>query len=136
MTSNLHSQGVKHIVIQLTAQKIEEHRLHLKVHCPWGWFDSIKEGGHFKVKPLSSLSLQKHHHRAEHRIVVTSTAEITNCDQVLTLTENQSTYIPLGAVHRLVNPGNIPLEIIEVQSGCYLGEDDIVRYEDNYYRSC
>ena len=135
------SQDVKHIVTVLSQQKREEQTLHRKVHRPWGWYDSIDEGGRFKVKriqvkPNASLSLQKHHHRAEHWIVVTGTAEITNGDKVLTLTENQSTYIPLGAVHRLVNPGNIPLEIIEVQSGSYLGEDDIVRYEDNYGRSC
>jgi mannose-1-phosphate guanylyltransferase/mannose-6-phosphate isomerase len=130
------SQDVKHIVNQLTEQKREEQTLHRKVHRPWGWYDSIDEGGRFKVKriqvkPKASLSLQKHHHRAEHWIVVTGAAEITNGDQVQTQTENQSTYIPLGAVHRLVNPGSIPLEIIEVQSGSYLGENDIVRYEDN-----
>jgi mannose-1-phosphate guanylyltransferase/mannose-6-phosphate isomerase len=135
------SQEVKAIVNQLGAQKREEKTLHRKVHRPWGWYDSIDEGGRFKVKrilvkPKASLSLQKHHHRAEHWIVVTGTAEITNGDKVLTLTENQSTYIPLGAVHRLVNPGSIPLEIIEVQSGSYFGEDDIVRYEDNYGRLC
>jgi mannose-1-phosphate guanylyltransferase/mannose-6-phosphate isomerase len=135
-----HSQDVKDIVNQLTAQKREEHTLHRKVHRPWGWYDSIDEGGRFKVKriqvkPKASLSLQKHHHRAEHWIVVTGTAEITNGDKVLTLTENQSTYIPLGAVHRLANPGSIPLEIIEVQSGSYLGEDDIVRFEDTYGRA-
>ncbi len=133
------SQDVKHIVTQLQNTKREEHTLHRKVHRPWGWYDSIDEGGRFKVKriqvkPKASLSLQKHHHRAEHWIVVTGTAEITNGDQVLTLTENQSTYIPLGAMHRLVNPGTIPLEIIEVQSGSYLGEDDIVRFEDTYGR--
>ncbi len=140
VTSKSRSQDVKHIVNQLTAQRREEQTLHRKVHRPWGWYDSIDEGGRFKVKriqvnPKASLSLQKHHHRAEHWIVVTGTAEITNGDQVLTLTENQSTYIPLGAVHRLVNPGSIPLEIIEVQSGSYLGEDDIVRFEDTYGRS-
>ena len=133
------SQDVKHIVKQLTDQKREEHNLHRKVHRPWGWYDSIDEGGRFKVKriqvkPGASLSLQKHHHRAEHWIVVTGTAEITNGDKVFTLTENQSTYIPLGEVHRLVNPGSIPLEIIEVQSGSYLGEDDIIRYDDQYGR--
>ena len=133
------SQDVKHIVIQLQKTKREEHTLHRKVHRPWGWYDSIDEGGRFKVKriqvrPKASLSLQKHHHRAEHWIVVTGTAEITNGDKVLTLSENQSTYIPLGEVHRLANPGTIPLEIIEVQSGSYLGEDDIVRFEDNYGR--
>jgi mannose-1-phosphate guanylyltransferase/mannose-6-phosphate isomerase len=140
VTSKSRSQDVKHIVNQLTAQKREEQTLHRKVHRPWGWYDSIDEGGRFKVKriqvkPKASLSLQKHHHRAEHWVVVTGTAEITNGDKVLTLTENQSTYIPLGAVHRLVNPGSIPLEIIEVQSGSYLGEDDIVRFEDTYGRA-
>lgn len=133
------SQDVKHIVTQLQATKREEHTLHRKVHRPWGWYDSIDEGGRFKVKriqvkPGASLSLQKHHHRAEHWIVVKGTAEITNGEKVLLLTENQSTYIPLGEVHRLANPGSIPLEIIEVQSGSYLGEDDIVRYEDTYGR--
>ncbi len=133
------SQDVKHIVTQLQTTKREEHSLHRKVHRPWGWYDSIDEGGRFKVKriqvmPGASLSLQKHHHRAEHWIVVTGTAEITNGDKLLTLTENQSTYIPFGEVHRLANPGSIPLEIIEVQSGSYLGEDDIVRFEDTYGR--
>jgi mannose-1-phosphate guanylyltransferase/mannose-6-phosphate isomerase len=140
VASKSRSQEVKAIVNQLGAQKREEQTLHRKVHRPWGWYDSIDEGGRFKVKriqvnPKASLSLQKHHHRAEHWIVVTGTAEITNGDKVLTLNENQSTYIPLGAVHRLVNPGSIPLEIIEVQSGSYLGEDDIVRFEDSYGRS-
>jgi mannose-1-phosphate guanylyltransferase/mannose-6-phosphate isomerase len=133
------SQDVKSIVAQLTQRKREEQALHRKVHRPWGWYDSIDEGGRFKVKrirvkPKASLSLQKHHHRAEHWIVVSGTAEITNGDKVFYLTENQSTYIPLGEVHRLANPGTIPLEIVEVQSGSYLGEDDIVRYEDNYGR--
>jgi mannose-1-phosphate guanylyltransferase / mannose-6-phosphate isomerase len=133
------SQDVKHIVSQLNAQGREEHSLHRKVHRPWGWYDSIDEGGRFKVKriqvkPGASLSLQKHHHRAEHWIVVTGTAEITNGDKLLTLTENQSTYIPLGETHRLANKGTLPLEIIEVQSGSYLGEDDIVRFEDHYGR--
>lgn len=134
------SQNVKHIVNQLTAKGREEPALHRKVHRPWGWYDSIDEGNRFKVKriqvnPKASLSLQKHHHRAEHWIVVTGTAEITNGDKTILLTENQSTYIPLGETHRLANPGTIPLEIIEVQSGSYLGEDDIVRFEDNYGRS-
>jgi mannose-1-phosphate guanylyltransferase/mannose-6-phosphate isomerase len=134
------SQDVKHIVSALQQQKREEHTLHRKVHRPWGWYDSIDEGGRFKVKriqvkPGASLSLQKHHHRAEHWIVVKGTAEITCGDKKLLLTENQSTYIPLGEVHRLANPGAIPLEIIEVQSGSYLGEDDIVRLEDTYGRT-
>ncbi len=139
VASKTHSQDVKHIVNQLSAKQREEQALHRKVNRPWGWYDSIDEGSRFKVKriqvkPKASLSLQKHHHRAEHWIVVSGTAEITNGDKVLTLTENQSTYIPLGEVHRLANPGSIPLEIIEVQSGSYLGEDDIVRYHDNYGR--
>lgn len=133
------SQDVKYIVDKLKAAKRDEHTLHKKVHRPWGWYDNIDEGGRFKVKriqvkPKASLSLQKHHHRAEHWIVVAGTAQITNGEKVLTLTENQSTYIPLGEVHRLSNPGAIPLEIIEVQSGGYLGEDDIVRFEDTYGR--
>lgn len=132
-------QDVKNIVKQLSDQKREEHVSHRKVHRPWGWFDSIDEGDRFKVKrirvnPKASLSLQKHHHRAEHWIVVTGTAEIINGNKKQILTENQSTYIPLGEVHRLSNPGNTPLEIIEVQSGIYLGEDDIVRFEDTYGR--
>jgi len=134
------SQDVKHIVTQLQQTKREEHTLHRKVHRPWGWYDSIDEAERFKVKriqvkPGASLSLQKHHHRAEHWIVVKGTAEITNGDKVILLTENQSTYIPLGEIHRLKNPGSIPLEIIEVQSGSYLGEDDIVRFEDTYGRT-
>jgi len=134
------SQDVKNIVAQLEAQKREEKNLHRKVSRPWGWYDSVDEGERFKVKriqvkPGASLSLQMHHHRAEHWIVVKGTAEITNGDQVLLLTENQSTYIPQGQTHRLANPGKTPLEIIEVQSGSYLGEDDIVRFEDTYGRS-
>lgn len=134
------SQDVKRIVNALGTQERLEHALHRKVHRPWGWYDGIDEGDRFKVKriqvkPKASLSLQKHHHRAEHWIVVKGTAEITNGEKVTLLTENQSTYIPLGEVHRLANPGTIPLEIIEVQSGGYLGEDDIIRFEDSYGRS-
>jgi mannose-1-phosphate guanylyltransferase/mannose-6-phosphate isomerase len=134
------SQNVKKLVQQLESQKREELSLHRKVHRPWGWYDRIDEGDRFKVKriqvkPGASLSLQKHHHRAEHWVVVKGTAEITNGDKVFILTENQSTYIPLGEIHRLANPGKTPLEIIEVQSGGYLGEDDIVRLEDDYGRS-
>lgn len=133
------SQGVKEIVSELSRRGREEHALHRKVHRPWGWYDSVDEGGRFKVKrimvkPKASLSLQKHHHRAEHWIVVKGTAEVTNGNNTILLSENQSTYIPVGEVHRLANPGNIPLEIIEVQSGSYLGEDDIVRLEDSYGR--
>ena len=134
------SQDVKHIVNQLEEQNREEKNLHRKVARPWGWYDSVDEGERFKVKriqvkPGASLSLQMHHHRAEHWIVVKGTAEITNGDKVLLLNENQSTYIPQGQTHRLANPGKTPLEIIEVQSGSYLGEDDIVRFEDTYGRS-
>ena len=134
------SQDVKNIVGKLELQKREEKSLHRKVSRPWGWYDSVDEGERFKVKriqvkPGASLSLQMHHHRAEHWIVVKGVAEITNGDQVIMLTENQSTYIPQGQTHRLVNPGKTPLEIIEVQSGSYLGEDDIVRFEDTYGRN-
>ena len=134
------SQDVKQIVDKLAAQKREEKNIHRKVARPWGWYDSVDEGERFKVKriqvkPGASLSLQMHHHRAEHWIVVKGTAEITNGNEVLVLNENQSTYIPQGQIHRLANPGKTPLEIIEVQSGSYLGEDDIVRFEDTYGRS-
>jgi mannose-1-phosphate guanylyltransferase/mannose-6-phosphate isomerase len=134
------SQDVKNIVAELIAEKREEIILHRKVARPWGYYDSIDEGERFKVKriqvkPGASLSLQMHHHRAEHWIVVKGTAEITKGDQVMLLTENQSTFIPQGQTHRLKNPGNTTLEIIEVQSGSYLGEDDIVRFEDTYGRN-
>lgn len=134
------SQDVKKIAAELNAQQRDEHAIHRKVHRPWGWYDSIDEEQRFKVKriqvkPGASLSLQKHHHRAEHWIVVKGTAEITCGNQTFLLSENQSTYIPLGEVHRLANPGTIPLEVIEVQSGSYLGEDDIVRFEDTYGRT-
>lgn len=133
------SQEVKNIVGLLEAQGRKENNLHRKVSRPWGWYDSVDEGEHFKVKriqvkPGASLSLQMHHYRAEHWIVVKGIAEITNGDQVITLTENQSTFIPQGQTHRLANRGIEPLEIIEVQSGSYLGEDDIVRFEDTYGR--
>ena len=140
VANRANSQDVKNIVGQLEAQKREEKNLHRKVSRPWGWYDSIDEDERFKVKriqvkPGASLSLQMHHHRAEHWIVVKGIAQITNGDQIITLTENQSTYIPQGQTHRLANPGSEPLEIIEVQSGGYLGEDDIVRFEDTYGRS-
>jgi mannose-1-phosphate guanylyltransferase/mannose-6-phosphate isomerase len=134
------SQDVRKIVSRLGAEQRGEHALHRKVHRPWGWYDSIDSGERFQVKrilvkPGAALSLQMHHHRAEHWIVVSGTAEVTVDGKVVLLTENQSTYIPLGAVHRLRNPGRLPLEIIEVQSGSYLGEDDIVRFEDTYGRA-
>jgi len=133
------SQEVKAIVKKLEQESREEKNLHRKVNRPWGWYDSVDEGERFKVKriqvkPGASLSLQMHHHRAEHWIVVKGIAEVTNGDQVITLYENQSTYIPQGQTHRLANPGLEPLEIIEVQSGSYLGEDDIVRFDDTYGR--
>jgi mannose-1-phosphate guanylyltransferase/mannose-6-phosphate isomerase len=134
------SHQVAQLVAQMNSSQREEHLLHRKVHRPWGWYDSIDEDLRFKVKrilvnPGASLSLQMHHHRAEHWIVVRGTAEVTCGDKLVLLCENQSTYIPLGEVHRLRNPGTIPLEIIEVQSGSYLGEDDIVRLEDTYGRA-
>jgi mannose-1-phosphate guanylyltransferase/mannose-6-phosphate isomerase len=134
------SQDVKNIVAQLGREQRGEQVLHRKVHRPWGWYDGIDEGPRHQVKrilvkPGASLSLQMHHHRAEHWIVVSGTAEVTNGEKVILLTENQSTYIPLGQTHRLANPGKVPLEIIEVQSGSYLGEDDIVRFEDTYGRA-
>lgn len=133
------SQEVKRIVADLQRDDRTEHSLHRQVHRPWGWYDSICAAPRFQVKrimvkPGASLSLQMHHHRAEHWVVVSGTAEVTCGDKKTLLTENQSTYIPLGEVHRLANPGTIPLEIIEVQSGSYLGEDDIVRFEDTYGR--
>jgi mannose-1-phosphate guanylyltransferase/mannose-6-phosphate isomerase len=139
VTNRANSQEVKTIVKRLEIEGREEKNLHRKVNRPWGWYDSIDEGERFKVKriqvkPGASLSLQMHHHRAEHWIVVKGIAEITNGDKVLTLHENQSTFIPQGQTHRLANPGTEPLEIIEVQSGSYLGEDDIVRFEDTYGR--
>jgi mannose-1-phosphate guanylyltransferase/mannose-6-phosphate isomerase len=110
------------------------------VYRPWGWYDGVDSGQRFQVKrigvkPGASLSLQMHHHRAEHWIVVSGTAKVTKGEEVFLVTENQSTYIPLGVTHRLENPGVVPLEMIEVQSGSYLGEDDIVRFEDTYGRS-
>ena len=136
-TSN--NKDVKKIVASLEAASRTEHTLHRKVHRPWGWYDSIDAGERFQVKrivvrPGASLSLQMHHHRAEHWIVVRGTAEVTCGQRKSLLTENQSTYIPLGEVHRLTNPGRVDLEIIEIQSGSYLGEDDIVRFEDTYGR--
>jgi mannose-1-phosphate guanylyltransferase/mannose-1-phosphate guanylyltransferase/mannose-6-phosphate isomerase len=133
-------QDVKAIVGTLKSQNRSETQLHRKVYRPWGYYDSIDQGERFQVKrivvnPGQKLSLQKHHHRAEHWIVVSGTALVTRGDEELTLCENQSTYIPLGVKHRLENKGVIPLEIIEIQSGSYLGEDDIVRYEDTYGRS-
>ncbi len=132
-------QDVKGIVATLKANGRSEPSWHRKVYRPWGSYDSIDMGERFQVKritvkPGAALSLQMHHHRAEHWIVVSGTGRITRGDEVLLLSENQSTYIPLGVKHRLENPGQVPLELIEVQSGSYLGEDDIVRFEDVYGR--
>lgn len=134
------SQNVKQVVSRLSAERRTEGTLHRRVHRPWGWYDSVDAGPRFQVKrilvnPGASLSLQMHHHRAEHWIVVSGTAEVTCGERKILLSENQSTYIPLGETHRLANPGKVPLEIIEVQSGSYLGEDDIVRFEDTYGRT-
>lgn len=134
------TQDVKHVVAALKKQGHVLANNHRKAHRPWGWYDSIDSGERFQVKrivvnPGASLSLQMHHHRAEHWVVVKGTAEVTNGEKVFLLGENESTFIPLGHVHRLTNPGKVPLEIIEVQSGSYLGEDDIVRFEDTYGRA-
>ncbi|WP_305805626.1 mannose-1-phosphate guanylyltransferase/mannose-6-phosphate isomerase [Stenotrophomonas sp. YIM B06876] len=133
-------QEIKQVVARIKADGRPEATWHRKVFRPWGAYDSIDNGARFQVKritvkPGATLSLQMHHHRAEHWIVVSGTAEVTRGEEVLLLTENQSTYIPLGVTHRLKNPGKLPLELIEVQSGSYLGEDDIVRFEDTYGRT-
>jgi len=133
------SQEVKKIVEQLQRQDREESSCHRKVYRPWGWYDSIESGKHFQVKrlhvnPGAKLSLQMHHKRAEHWVVVSGTATVINGEDVLTLTEGDSTYIPIGTTHGLENKTNEQLEVIEVQSGTYLGEDDIVRFEDIYGR--
>jgi len=133
-------QEVKDVVAQLKQHKRSEAELHRKVYRPWGHYDSVDSGERYQtkrivVKPGARLSLQKHHHRAEHWVVVKGTALVTKDDETILLSENQSTYIPLGTVHCLENPGIIPLEMVEVQSGSYLGEDDIVRFEDSYGRN-
>jgi mannose-1-phosphate guanylyltransferase len=132
-------QDIKNVVNQLKAEKRPEFEFHREVFRPWGSYDSIDNGERFQVKricvkPGEKLSVQMHHHRAEHWIVVSGTAKVTNGEQTLLLSENESTYIPIGVVHALENPGRIPLELIEVQSGSYLGEDDIVRFSDRYGR--
>jgi mannose-1-phosphate guanylyltransferase len=132
-------QDVKKIVESLKAAGRTEHHIHREVYRPWGKYDSIDNGERYQVKritvkPGEKLSIQMHHHRAEHWIVVSGTASVTNGDSVQLVTENQSVYIPVGQIHALENPGKILLEMIEVQSGSYLGEDDIVRFEDRYGR--
>jgi mannose-1-phosphate guanylyltransferase/mannose-6-phosphate isomerase len=133
-------QEVKKIVEQLQQQDREEQFCHRKVYRPWGWYDSIESGQHFQVKrlhvnPGAKLSLQMHYKRAEHWVVVSGTATAVNGAKLLTLAKGESTYIPLGVTHSLENKTDEPLEIIEVQSGVYLGEDDIVRFEDVYGRA-
>jgi len=133
------SPDVKELVATLAQTGRSEASTHRRVHRPWGWYENVDQGPRFQVKrilvkPGARLSLQMHHHRAEHWVVVSGTAEVTNGTTVTMLSENQSTYIPLGQTHRLANPGKVPLEIVEVQSGSYLGEDDIVRFEDSYGR--
>jgi mannose-1-phosphate guanylyltransferase/mannose-6-phosphate isomerase len=141
VTSRDQAQNVKAIVKQLKDQGRSQISHHRKVYRPWGWYDSIDSGERFQVKriqvkPGARLSVQMHHHRAEHWVVVTGQAEVQNGEQTFTLKENESTYIPIGTTHALRNPSETePLEIIEVQSGSYLGEDDIVRFEDNYGRA-
>ncbi len=139
VTDKRRCQEVKEIVSQLKESDREEHQFHRRVFRPWGDYEGIDHGPRYQVKrltvkPGAKLSLQMHHHRAEHWVVVAGTARVTRGEDVFILSENESTYIPLGVKHRLENPGSIPLEIIEVQSGSYLGEDDIVRFEDVYNR--
>jgi mannose-1-phosphate guanylyltransferase/mannose-6-phosphate isomerase len=133
------TQDVKKIVDMLKKAGRSEGQTHRKVFRPWGWYDSVDAGQRFQVKrivvkPGATLSLQMHHHRAEHWIVVSGTAKVTRGEATFLLSENESTFIPLGTTHRLENPGRVDLEMIEVQSGTYLGEDDIVRFEDVYGR--
>jgi len=132
-------QEVRGLVEKLKALGRREHEVHARVHRPWGFFELIETGHryqvkHLMVKPGASLSLQMHHQRAEHWVVVRGTARVTIDDRTMLLAENESTYIPIGAKHRLDNPGKVPLSLIEVQSGSYLGEDDIVRFDDRYGR--
>jgi mannose-1-phosphate guanylyltransferase/mannose-6-phosphate isomerase len=134
-----HAQDIKQLVTRIREQHAPEAEMHRKVRRPWGFYDSIERGERFQVKrivvaPGARLSLQMHHHRAEHWVVVRGTALVTRGDDQFLLSENESTFIPLGVRHRLENPGKVQLEIIEVQSGSYLGEDDIVRLDDCYGR--
>ncbi len=134
------AQDIKTIADKLKQENRNEINNHRKVFRPWGYYDSIDRGSRFQVKRIvvkagAKLSVQMHHHRAEHWIVVSGTASVTRGDDTFLVSENQSTYIAIGEIHALENPGTIPLEIIEIQSGSYLGEDDIVRFEDRYGRS-
>jgi mannose-1-phosphate guanylyltransferase/mannose-6-phosphate isomerase len=139
VASKSHAQDVKHIYAKLKAEGHEAHKLHRTVHRPWGTYTVLEEGPEFKikrieVKPGASLSLQMHRHRSEHWVVVRGTAKVVNGDRELTIGTNESTFIPAGNKHRLGNPAEDVLVMIEVQSGTYVGEDDIVRFEDNYGR--
>jgi mannose-1-phosphate guanylyltransferase/mannose-6-phosphate isomerase len=134
------AQHIKTIIAQIEQQQRSEHMQHREIYRPWGCYDAIDSGERYqvnriRVKPGASLSLQLHHHRAEHWIVVKGTARVQKGDETILLSENESTFIPVGVKHRLSNPGKIPLEIVEVQSGSYLAEDDVIRYEDSYGRS-
>jgi len=133
------AQDVKKIVKRINCEDRKEHMFHTQVHRPWGAYETVDLGERHQVKritvkPGEKLSVQMHHHRAEHWVVVSGTAKVQNGDKEILLTENESTYIPVGVVHALENPGKIPLELVEVQSGSYLGEDDIVRFSDRYGR--
>ena len=133
------AQDVKKVVEKLQKDKVSQATSSLKDHRPWGWFETLEIDARFQVKrivvnPRSALSLQSHHHRSEHWIVVNGTAQVTIGEEVSLLTEGQSVYIPVGATHRLENPGLINMVLIEVQTGSYLGEDDIIRYDDIYSR--
>jgi len=134
------AENVKALVEELKSQNRREAVEHRRIYRPWGYYDSIDTGTRFQVKrimvnPGAAISLQMHHHRAEHWIVVKGTARVIRGEETILLSENESAYIPIGTRHRLENPGKLPLEIIEVQSGAYLGEDDIVRFEDTYGRT-
>ena len=140
VTDRSRAQDVRRIVDRLKSEGRSEYRIHRRVYRPWGDYEGIDAGHRYQVKritvqPGASLSLQMHHHRAEHWVVVSGTARVTRGEETFMLSENESTYIPIGVTHRLENPGKLPLEIIEVQSGAYLGEDDIVRFEDDYGRT-
>ncbi|NOX73038.1 MAG: mannose-1-phosphate guanylyltransferase/mannose-6-phosphate isomerase [Alphaproteobacteria bacterium] len=140
VSSKSGAQDIKKIVQKKRAKSCNTVNYHTRVHRPWGWYEGLEQGERFQVKclmvkPGAQLSLQSHHHRAEHWVVVSGTARVTVGDEVALLTENESTFIPIGATHRLENPGQIPALLIEVQSGSYLGEDDIVRYDDRYGRN-
>jgi mannose-1-phosphate guanylyltransferase len=133
-------QNIKDIVNQLKKTDRSEWRIHREVYRPWGKYDSIDMGERYQAKritvnPGAKLSVQMHHHRAEHWVVVSGTANVTNGDKTFLVAENESTYIPIGQIHALENPGKVPLELIEVQTGSYLGEDDIVRFDDRYGRT-